>query len=59
VSAQELAVRGGMRGDRELVHAAVAMDPLTGALCTLPQIREMVNRLFEAERQWLPSFTRA
>lgn len=56
VTAQELAVRGGLRGDRELVHGAVATDPLTGALLTLPQIREMVERLFRAERQWLPSF---
>jgi len=56
ISAQELAVKGGLAGDRTLVHAAVAMDPLTGALCTLPQIREMVDRLFEAQAQWLPSF---
>ena len=27
--------------------------PLTSALLTLPQIREIVNRLFEAERPWL------
>jgi alpha-galactosidase len=56
VNAQELAVRAGLNGDRDLVYAAVAMDPLTGALCTLPQIREMVDRLFEAEEEWLPSF---
>jgi len=56
VNAQELAVKGGLWGDREMIYAAVAMDPLTGALCTLPEIREMVDRLFEAERQWLPSF---
>ncbi|MFO7957328.1 MAG: alpha-galactosidase [Candidatus Brocadiia bacterium] len=56
VSAQELAVQAGLYGDREMAYAAVAMDPLTGALCTLPEIREMVDRLFEAERQWLPSF---
>ena len=56
ISVHELAVKGGLTGDRALVHAAVAMDPLTGALCMLPQIREMVDRLFEAERRWLPSF---
>lgn len=56
VNAQELAVEAGLYGDREMVYAAVAMDPLTGALCTLPEIREMVDRLFEAERKWLPSF---
>ncbi len=56
VNVQELAVRAGLWGDREMVYAAVAMDPLTGAVCTLPQIREMVDRLFEAQARWLPSF---
>jgi alpha-galactosidase len=56
VTAQELAVKAGLTGDRQLVYAAVAMDPLTGGLCTLPQVREMVDRLFEAQRPWLPSF---
>jgi alpha-galactosidase/6-phospho-beta-glucosidase family protein len=29
---------------------------LTGALLTLPQIRRMVDEMFEAEKQWLPQF---
>ncbi len=53
---QRLAVKAALTGDRELVHAAVAMDPCTGAALTLPQIREMVDRMFEAEARWLPSF---
>jgi alpha-galactosidase len=56
VIVQDLAVRAGLTGDRELVHAAVAMDPYTGATLTLPQIRKMVNRMFEAQARWLPSF---
>jgi len=44
-------------GRRELVHAAVALDPLTGALQTLPKIREMTDRMLEAEAEWLPQFT--
>ncbi|MHC5033962.1 MAG: family 4 glycosyl hydrolase, partial [Planctomycetota bacterium] len=56
VSVQDLTVRAGLSGNRDLVYAAVAMDPLTGALCTLGQIREMVDRLFEAQARWLPSF---
>ena len=55
-SVQELAVKAGLSGDRGLALAAVAMDPLTGAICTLPQIREMVERLFSAQKRWLPSF---
>jgi alpha-galactosidase len=56
VNSQQLAVEAGLTGDRDLVYAAVAMDPLTGAICTLPQVREMVDRLFDAQTEWLPSF---
>jgi alpha-galactosidase len=45
-----------MTGNKEAVHQAIALDPLTGALMTLPKIRNMVNDLFEAEQQWLPQF---
>ncbi len=53
INVQRLALRAALDGDRSLVYAAVALDPLTGALLTLGQIREMVDRLFEAERPWL------
>ena len=56
VNVQRLAVQAALTGDRSLVHAAVALDPLTSALCTLPQIREMVDRMFAAEAEWLPQF---
>ncbi|MCK4373670.1 MAG: alpha-glucosidase/alpha-galactosidase, partial [Candidatus Brocadiae bacterium] len=56
VNVQELTVRAGLSGDRDLVYAAAAMDPLAGAICTLRQVREMVDRLFDAQAQWLPSF---
>ena len=38
-----------------VVHALM-MDPLTAAVCTLPQIRAMTDELFAAEAQWLPQF---
>jgi alpha-galactosidase len=53
VNVQRLAVRAALGTDRSLVYAAVALDPLTGAMLTLPKIRQMVDRLFEAERPWL------
>ncbi len=52
----ELAVEAAFTADRDLLYAAVSMDPLTGALLTLPQIRTMVDEMLEAEKQWLPSF---
>ena len=56
LNVQELAVLGGLNGDREAVHRAIALDPLTGALLTLPQIRQMVDEMFEAQKEWLPQF---
>ena len=53
----QLAVEAALSNDRDMVYAAVAMDPLTGALLTLPQIRKMVDEIIRAERQWLPRFT--
>jgi alpha-galactosidase len=56
ITVQRLAVEAAMAGDRNLVHAAVALDPLTSAVQTLPKIREMVDRMLEAEAPWLPRF---
>jgi alpha-galactosidase len=56
IAVQRLIVAAGMTGRRELVRAAVALDPLTGAVQTLPRIREMTDRMLEAEEEWLPQF---
>jgi alpha-galactosidase len=56
VNVQELAVEAALSGDREHVYHAVMLDPLTGALLTLKQIRAMVDELFTAEAAWLPDF---
>jgi len=53
INVQRLVVRAALEGRRDLVYAAAALDPLTGALLTLPQIREMVDRLFAAHQPWL------
>jgi alpha-galactosidase len=56
VNVQELIVEAARTGDREAVHHAVMLDPLTAAACILPQIRAMVEELFAAQAQWLPQF---
>jgi alpha-galactosidase len=56
VNVQELIVEASLAGDREAVYHAVMMDPLTAAVCTLPQIRAMVDEMLEAQAQWLPQF---
>jgi alpha-galactosidase len=47
-------VEGALRGDKDAVHHAVMLDPLTAAVCTLPQIHPLVEEMFEAQAQWLP-----
>lgn len=54
VNVQELIVEAAATGSREAVHHAVLLDPLTAAVCTLPQIHAMVDELLEANRPWLP-----
>ena len=43
-------------GDIDAVYHAVMLDPLTGAVCTLPQIHAMVDEMLAAQQQWLPQF---
>ena len=54
---QELTVEAALSGDVEAVHHAVMLDPLTAAVCTLPQIRSMVDEMLGAQARWLPQFT--
>jgi alpha-galactosidase len=56
INVQELIVTASLTGDTEAVHHAVMLDPLTAAVCTLPQIRTMTSELLEAQAQWLPQF---
>ena len=56
VNVQELAVKAALTGDRDAVYHACAMDPLTGAVCSLDEIHEMCDKLFQAEEGWLPQF---
>lgn len=53
---QDMAADAAIKGDMELAYWAVAMDPLTSAVLSLQQIREMVNEMFLAEEKWLPQF---
>ncbi len=56
VNVQLLAAEAAMQGDPELVVQAAALDPLSGAVCTLEEIRQMCSEMLEAQRQWLPQF---
>jgi alpha-galactosidase len=56
INLQELVVEAALAGNVEAVYHAVMLDPLTAAVCTLPQIRAMVQEMLAAQAQWLPQF---
>ena len=53
---QGLAVKAALTGDFEHVVHAVAVDPLTSAVLTLKEARDMAIEMYEAEKQYLPQF---
>ena len=56
ITVQKLVAEAAVKGDPELAFAALAMDPLTAAVCTLKEIRDLTIELFEAHEKWLPQF---
>jgi alpha-galactosidase len=56
VSVQELAVKAAMERDREAAFHACALDPLTAATVSLPDIRKMFEELWAAEGDLLSYF---
>ena len=53
---EELAVEGALEGNKRKIFHSIAMDPLTSAVLSLAEIEEMVNEMFEANKDWLPHF---
>lgn len=56
IHVQEHAVKAAIEGDREAVYHALQLDPLTSAVLTLPEIREMTDELLAANAAYLPTF---
>jgi alpha-galactosidase len=56
INVQRLAVLAALEADPERVFQAMALDPLTGAVGTLDDIREMTRELLTAHAPWLPAF---
>jgi alpha-galactosidase len=51
----ELAVEGALEGNREKVHQAVKLDPLSGAACSPDELHAMTEELIEANEAYLPT----
>lgn len=53
---EEMAVEAALTGNRRLVYQAIANDPLSAAVLSLAEIQQMVDELFEHNRDYLPQF---
>jgi alpha-galactosidase len=53
---EELAVEGAAAGDPNMIYHAVLFDPLTSAVLSLAEIRDMVNEMFVANKKYLKYF---
>jgi alpha-galactosidase len=55
---EELAVEAAITGDKRKVFHAILMDPLTSAVLSMAETKEMVDEMFEANKDWLPHFNK-
>lgn len=52
----DLAADAAIEKSRQLAKYALAMDPLSSAVCSPAEIFELVDRLFDAEAEFLPGY---
>jgi len=53
---EEMAITAALTGDPVMVYRAICHDPLTAAVLSLAEIRQMTNELFAQHKDYLPQF---
>jgi alpha-galactosidase len=56
ITVQQLSAEAAITGDTETLFAAVAMDPLTAAVLSLKETRDMVSEMLDYQRPYMPQF---
>ncbi len=56
INVQELAVKGIVEKDKTLLFQAILLDPLTSAILTIDETRQMVDEMFKADTGYLKGF---
>jgi alpha-galactosidase len=56
INVHELAVRGIVEKDKTKIFQAILLDPLTSAIQTIDETRQMVDEMFIAEKQYLKGY---
>ena len=54
---EELAIQGSLAGDPTMIYRAIAHDPLSAAVLSLAEIRQMTNEMFAQYKDYLPQFS--
>ena len=53
---EEMAIEASLAGDPVAVYRAICHDPLTAAVLSLREIKDMTNELFAQHKDYLPQF---
>jgi alpha-galactosidase len=56
VAIEEMAVEAALTGDPEMVYHAICYDPLTAAVLSLAEIRDLVKAMLKKNKAHLPQF---
>ena len=56
INVHELAVRGIAEKNKTKIFQAILLDPLTSAMLTIDETRQMVDEMFKAEKQYLKGY---
>jgi len=51
-----MAVQACLTGDRDMLYWSLAYDPLTSAVLSLEETRQMVDEMYEVEKDYMPTF---
>jgi alpha-galactosidase len=53
---EEMAITASQLGDPTMIYRAICHDPLSAAVLSLREIKDMVNEMFECNKDYLPQF---
>jgi alpha-galactosidase len=56
INVQELAVRGIVEKDKTKIFQSILLDPLTGALLTIDETRQLVDELFLEHKEYMQGY---
>ncbi|NLW51261.1 MAG: alpha-galactosidase [Candidatus Brocadiaceae bacterium] len=56
IAVEEMAVEAALTGDPTLLYQAICYDPLTAAVLSLAEIKDMTREMLKRNRRYLPQF---